>query len=40
MLDSSEALEHPLVKEVFHLTDRIFEDDPDIKAFFARSSAT
>ena len=38
MLDRAEALTHPRLKDVFHITDHIFEDDPDVKAFFARAS--
>jgi|ERR1051326_27417 hypothetical protein len=37
MLDRSEALGHPRLKDVFHITDHIFADDPDVKAFFLRT---
>jgi hypothetical protein len=40
MLDRSEALVHPRLKDVFHITDHIFADDPEVKAFFARTSRT
>jgi hypothetical protein len=40
MLDRSDALAHPRVKDVFHVTDHIFADDPEVKAFFARTSRT
>lgn len=36
MLDRAEALEHPRLDDVFHITDHIFADDPEIKAFFER----
>lgn len=38
MLDRSEALEHPRLQDVFHLTDHMFAEDPEIKAYFARCS--
>lgn len=31
MLDRSEALTHPRLKDVFHLTDHIFAEDPEVK---------
>ena len=34
ILDREEALAHPLIEEVFHLTDHIIVDDPVIKALF------
>lgn len=33
-LDRDEALSHPLIDELFHLTDHIFAEDPSIKMFF------
>lgn len=33
MLDRSEALTHPWLNEVFHVTDHMVADDPEIKAF-------
>jgi hypothetical protein len=38
LLDRNEALTHPWCKEVFHLTDHITREDPDVIAFFTRSS--
>lgn len=38
MLNRSEALEHPRLRDVFHLTDHMFAEDPEIKAFFARAN--
>jgi hypothetical protein len=40
MLDRSQALLHPRLRDVFHLTDHIFAEDPEIKAFFAGASTT
>ena len=34
MLDRAEALEHPWKEDVFHITDHMVEDDPEIKAYF------
>ena len=34
-LSREEALEHPWLKDVFHITDYMTDDDPEIKAFFA-----
>ncbi len=34
MLDREEALKHPWIEEVFHITDHMTADDPEIKAFF------
>jgi hypothetical protein len=34
MLDREEALEHPWIEEVFHITDHLVEDDAEIKAYF------
>ena len=39
MLERREALEHPRLTEVFHLTDHIFAEDAEIKAFFSRCNA-
>jgi hypothetical protein len=33
MLNRDEALKHPWIKDVFHLTDHIVEDDPLIKSY-------
>lgn len=33
ILDRTEALAHPWHKEVFHITDHMVSDDPEIKAF-------
>jgi hypothetical protein len=38
MLSREKALEHPLIKEVFHLTDHIVEDDLEIRRFFGTYS--
>lgn len=38
MLDRSEALAHPRLKDVFHITDHIVADDPEVRAFFERPS--
>lgn len=35
-LTREEALLHPWLKDVFHITDHMTEDDTEIKAFFAR----
>jgi hypothetical protein len=37
-LDRDEALSHPLISEVFHLTDHIFIEDPIINAFFLKET--
>jgi hypothetical protein len=34
MLDREEALAHPWIEDVFHITDHMVTDDPEIKAFF------
>ena len=34
MLTRAEALAHPRIKDVFHITDHMTTDDPAIKAFF------
>ena len=36
VLDRDVALEHPRLSDVFHLTDHIFAEDPEIRAFLAR----
>jgi len=33
MLDRKEALKHKWIKDVFHITDHIVEDDPVVKAY-------
>ena len=34
MLDREEALAHPWIEDVFHITDHVVEEDPVIKAYF------
>jgi len=34
MLNRDEALKHPWIEEVFHISDHILEDDPEVKAYF------
>lgn len=34
MLDREEALAHPEIEEVFHITDHMVIDDPEIKSYF------
>ena len=34
MLDRDEALAHPWIGDVFHITDHMVEDDPAIKSYF------
>ena len=34
MLDREEALAHPWIGDVFHITDHIVEDDPVVRAYF------
>jgi hypothetical protein len=34
MLSRHEALRHPWRDEVFHITDHIVDEDPDVRAFF------
>lgn len=34
ILDRRQALKHPLKPEVFHITDHIVTDDPDVRAYF------
>lgn len=34
MLDRDEALIHPWIKDVFHITDHMVTDDPEIKTYF------
>ncbi len=36
MLNREEALSHPWKEEVFHITDHMLEDDPEIKGYFER----
>jgi hypothetical protein len=38
VLDRSEALVHPRLHDVYHVTDHIFQEDPEIRAFFAANS--
>lgn len=33
-LSRDDALAHPLIGDVFHITDHITDEDPDIRAFF------
>jgi hypothetical protein len=35
MLNREEALTHPRINDIFHITDHIFAEDPEIRAFFA-----
>ena len=37
MLDREEAVTHPKAKEVFHVTDHIVRDDPEVVGFFSRN---
>jgi hypothetical protein len=37
MLDRDEALKHEWIKEVFHITDHIVEEDQDVRAYFESS---
>lgn len=39
MLNRDEALQHPRVKDAFHITDHMVEEDPEIIAFFSRRRA-
>lgn len=34
ILDRNEALNHPWIKDVFHLTDHIIEQDLEVRSFF------
>jgi hypothetical protein len=34
LLDRAEALTHPWLKDVFHITDHLVAEDPEIKAYF------
>jgi hypothetical protein len=34
MLSRTEALSHPRIKDVFHITDHVTMDDPDVKRYF------
>ena len=34
MLNRDEALKHSWIEEVFHISDHILEDDPEVKAYF------
>ena len=36
MLDRKEALAHPRISDVFHITDHMITDDPEIRAYFER----
>ena len=35
ILDRNEALAHPLKEEVFHITDHLVSDDPEVREYFA-----
>jgi hypothetical protein len=37
-LSREEALAHPWLKDVFHITDHMTDDDPEVKAFFAKET--
>ena len=37
MLNRDEALNHPWIKDVFHITDHVVTDDPEIKSYFEDS---
>ena len=39
LLDRTEALAHPWHNEVFHITDHMVSDDPEIKAFLSGAPA-
>ncbi len=34
MLDREEALSHPSLPDVFHITDHLFQEDPDLRRLF------
>lgn len=34
MLDREESLAHELISDVFHITDHMVKDDPEIISFF------
>src|SRR5262245_18941125 len=36
ILDRKEALEHPWIDEVFHITDHIVEEDEDVRGYLSR----
>ena len=36
ILDRQEALEHPWIDEVFHITDHIVEEDEDVREYLSR----
>ena len=38
MLDRNEALQHPWIHEVFHITDHIVADDPDVRDYFEKGA--
>lgn len=38
MLNRDQALNHPWIGDVFHLSDHMVTDDPEIKSFFEASS--
>ncbi|MBD8881173.1 hypothetical protein IHE49_11850 [Rhodanobacter sp. 7MK24] len=40
MLDRDEALAHPLIKEVFHITDHIYLEDPPFMAHMNRQPSS
>lgn len=40
MLSREEALYHPWIGDVFHITDHMLVDDPEIKSYFERSLAS
>ena len=39
MLDREEALSHPWIEDVFHITDHITEDDTEVINFFKLDSS-
>ncbi len=40
VLDRDVALNHPRKTDVYHLTDHIFREDPEIRAFFEEASTS
>jgi hypothetical protein len=40
MLDRAEALAHPRIREVFHITDHITTEDPVLRPFLEKQLAT
>jgi hypothetical protein len=39
MLDRKEALKHPWIKEVFHITDHIVTEDEDVRGYLDKGAA-